>query len=84
MYESTATVQNKNIVAVLWKDNRLVTSTFSGMIPISEVKRYSKKNLFWSHFPILLVFTINTWVVSICWILTLEDTKLVLKVENGT
>lgn len=45
MYECTATVQNKNIVAVLWKDNKLVTllSTFSGMNPISEVKRFSKK-----------------------------------------
>lgn len=45
MYECTATVQNKNIVAVLWKDNKLVTllSTFSGMNPISEVKKFSKK-----------------------------------------
>lgn len=45
IYECIATIQSENIVAVLWKDNKLVTllSTFAGMNPIQEVKRFSKK-----------------------------------------
>jgi len=45
MYECTATVNQEKITAVLWKDNKLVTllSTFVGMNPVENVKRFSKK-----------------------------------------
>lgn len=67
VYECTATVQNENIVAVLRKDNKMVTllSTFAGLDSIEEVKRFSKreKKQFWFHLLISLAFFINIWVV---------------------
>ncbi|XP_049310850.1 piggyBac transposable element-derived protein 3-like [Bactrocera dorsalis] len=44
--EYVSTINGVDISTVVWKDNKLVTlaSTFAGQNPISEVRRYDKKN----------------------------------------
>lgn len=37
-----ATLQNKIISSVVWKDNRLVLSTFVGEQPLAKMTRFSK------------------------------------------
>ncbi|CAG4945242.1 unnamed protein product [Parnassius apollo] len=51
--EYIADVNSVDVSTVVWKDNKLVTlaSTFAGLNPISEVRRYDKKNSRYINIP---------------------------------
>ncbi|CAG4978267.1 unnamed protein product [Parnassius apollo] len=51
--EYIADVNGVDVSTVVWKDNKLVTlaSTFAGLNPISEVRRYDKKNSRYINIP---------------------------------
>ncbi|CAK1582202.1 unnamed protein product [Parnassius mnemosyne] len=51
--EYIADVNGVDVSTVVWKDNKLVTlaSTFTGLNPISEVRRYDKKNSRYINIP---------------------------------
>ena len=78
---------SNNIFAVRWHDNSVVTvvTNFGTLEPITNVKRYNRKekSTTWSLNQMLSTSTTKEWAVWICMIMPLLTTGYELEVRNG-